>query len=148
MGCCRAGDWVAAGPSVARVRRLMAVDQAQGLLKEASLGQNLRPRAANVVEVFGFSADALPPLGEEAFVFHSEEEARKYVSQLCLHLSISRGKAILVCLYLPFSYFWFLFMSACHLPISWYLSTWEFEPLTFVRLQMRTSREAFACEIE
>ena len=75
---CRVGDWLVAGPSMCRVRRLRLVDcTGEG-------GRVTNPSAilsgsgaANVMEVFGFSAGSLPALGSEAIVVDSEEEAKK-----------------------------------------------------------------------
>ncbi|KAL8448378.1 hypothetical protein Emed_003908 [Eimeria media] len=76
-GTVKVGDWVVAGPSISRVRRLQSGGCAKGGGLAASSSCTAKPRAADVIEVFGFPAEDLPALGEEALVVRSEEEAKK-----------------------------------------------------------------------
>ncbi|KAL8453355.1 hypothetical protein Emag_001910 [Eimeria magna] len=76
-GTVKVGDWVVAGPSISRVRRLRFGGCAKGKGLVASSSCAAKPRAADVLEVFGFPAERLPALGEEALVVRSEEEAKK-----------------------------------------------------------------------
>ncbi|KAL8274972.1 hypothetical protein Esti_001028 [Eimeria stiedai] len=76
-GTVKLGDWVVVGPSISRVRRLRFGSCAEGGGLVASSNCAAKPRAADVVEVFGFYADCLPAPGEEALVVGSEEEAKK-----------------------------------------------------------------------
>ncbi|KAL8429969.1 hypothetical protein ACSSS7_006241 [Eimeria intestinalis] len=81
-GTVKVGDWVVAGPSIGRVRRLQFEGYVESRSVVARRGCTAKPRAAGVVEVFGFPTDCLPALGEKALVVGSEEEAKKLQAKL------------------------------------------------------------------
>lgn len=96
----RVGDWLVVGSSVCRVRRLRFIGRAPkgapskgNSLQRAPLkGLCKDSRGAEVVEVFGFPAETLPALGEEALAVRSEAEA-KALCEVFAFCSFSAFKA-------------------------------------------------------
>ncbi|XP_026191095.1 uncharacterized protein LOC34622324 [Cyclospora cayetanensis] len=87
-GSLKVGDWLAAGPSICRVRRLRRVQGPARISAEASSTQPPESALSRVFEVFGFPADALPCPGEEAFVLPSEDAAKQHRDEAVLPVTV------------------------------------------------------------